>query len=178
MQQRLKRQKQEENQKILDEEIEELRDLKDVDDDQFGALNERRNHIGKTLKLLEEKRNLTKVAQKRTENALDLEKQLRLKELREGRLRSTSEDDLADIIGTLVRKEVAKLALASKASQMRRTSDSPDEAGDEREVRKEPTYAELLKRKDHKNNLASMPRQERESLNINANQRLRIFHIT
>ena len=162
----------EEDEQVINEELDELRDLKEVDDDQYGALAERRNHSEKTLKLLEEKSNLIKVARKKQENALNIERQLRLKELREGRLKNTSQDDLADIIGGLVRKEVAKLALNAKASKMRENLQEDEEEiyqnipRRKKSEKNEPIYAKLLKPKI---GLSSMTKEERSALNINDN---------
>ena len=109
----------EEDMALLEEEIQEIDDQITVNHDEFNLLAEQKDMSKRRTALIGEKRKAIEKARARNKNALDLETQRRFRELRRGKMKDTAEDELRDLVGSLVRKEVAKLALNSKAAKMR-----------------------------------------------------------
>ena len=146
-----------EDRELLNEEMKEIDDLKGINDDEFALLEERKLMSNRNSALIEEKRKANDKARALNKNALDLEAQRKFRELKKGRMKNTTDDDLQDLIQRAVRREVAKLALNAKSAQMREGDASsnaapasppsaavpPANAADP----SQPTYAELMKKK-------------------------------
>ena len=109
----------EEDMQLIEEEEREINDQIDVNHQELNLLSEQKSMSKRRTALIEERKKAIEKARIRNKNALDLETQRKFRELRKGKMKESTEDDLQDLIGNLVRKELAKLALNSKAAKMR-----------------------------------------------------------